>query len=134
MKEMKIVQRAYVALIFATILFVFVIVVILKLNKGDTLEVKGTFTRDEDIVFSFELENYDADDIEVNEQLFLRDKELNIVYKAVVIKILKIQCEDSNSVLVCDLRILDNEIIDNDGARSMEIIKKSGGILDMLFG
>ena len=51
---MKIVQRAYVALIFATILFVFVIVVILKLNKGDTLEVKGTFTRDEDIVFSFE--------------------------------------------------------------------------------
>lgn len=133
MKKLNTVQRAYVASLFATIQFVFVVIVILQLNKGQVVEVNGTFKKGENTVFSFELESYEADDLEVNEQLVLRDKDLNVVYEAVVMRIIKIQYENSSSKMVCDLRILDDESIENGEHKSMELIRSSGDILNMLF-
>lgn len=132
-KKIKVIPMAYGASFLATILFMLVVTIVLQLNKNDIIEVSGTFKNEEGIIFSFELENYKADDFEVAEQILLRDMNLNITYKAVVMRVTRTEYENSGSKTVCDLRILDDECIEFGLNRRMELIRESGKLLTMLF-
>ncbi|TGY89441.1 hypothetical protein E5329_25070 [Petralouisia muris] len=130
MNKLKAIHKTYIASLLATVLFIFIVIIILQINKGEVLEIKGIFKKEKDIFFSFEIENYKANDIDINEQFFLRDDEINTLYEAVVIKVVKIEYENLTNRIICDLRVSCDEYVEVGKEKTMRLIKSHSGIID----